>query len=119
MEEKKSSGSDRLAEIIEENQKRRDQRKFLEELGRRITIAREGRVAYEKGDLSVALNNYRRFLTITAKAHGLEVESLIPSVFPEKDRYKSNHIISINSQRIVANDLTNLSETNQALKYLS
>lgn len=89
----KKSGIDRIRdhslaieEQIRENQRRKEQQQFLEELGKRIFIAREGRTFVEKGKLSNALHNFRRFLQITAKAHDIEIEDLKPELFEKKNR---------------------------------
>ncbi len=69
-----------LEEQIKENQRRKEQRQFVEELSKRISIAREGRVAIEKNDTKGAIQLLRRFLSITARSMDVD----IPNMSPEK-----------------------------------
>lgn len=89
-----SERSSKIEEQIKEAQKRREDKLFLEELGKRISIARDGKMAMEKGDYSAALASYRRFLTLTAKAFKVEVEGLKPDLFDEKNRASESILIS-------------------------
>lgn len=93
-EEKKRRESDRLVEVIEENQRRREQKAFLEELGKRITIARQGRMHFEKNELVDAMNNFRRFMSITARSMGCEIKDLHPRLFDEKVRVSEALLVS-------------------------
>jgi hypothetical protein len=70
--------SSRIEEQILETQKRKEQRAFLEELGRRITVVREAKTALEKKDLGAAMAGYRRFMTITARSCDTTIEELGP-----------------------------------------
>jgi hypothetical protein len=92
--EKKRRETDRLAEVIEENSRRRDQRQFLEELSRRISIARQGRIHFEKNELSEAMQNYRRFLNITARSFDVEMKDMHPKYFEEKYRVSESLLVS-------------------------
>ena len=93
-EQKQTKGSKRLETIIEENRVRREKRRFLEELAKRMTIAKQGRAAYEKGDFADALKHYRRFMTLTAKFHDVEMQDLHPKLFDPKDRVAEALLIS-------------------------
>lgn len=93
-EEKKRRESDRLAEVIEENQRRREQKAFLEELGKRISIARQGRLHFEKNELVEAMHNFRRFMSITARSLNCEVKDMHPRLFEEKNRVSESLLIS-------------------------
>lgn len=92
--EKKAERSSAIEKQIEDAQKRKEERAFLEELAKRITIAREGRVHSEKKDYSKAIVAYRRFMTITAQAMGVEVEDLKPQLIDEKTRQSEALLIS-------------------------
>ncbi len=92
--EKKKRESDRLAEVIEENARRREQRQFLDELSRRISIARQGRIHFEKDELSEAMNNYRRFLSITARSFNVEIKDMHPKYFEDKYRVSESLLVS-------------------------
>ncbi len=93
-EEKKRRESDRLVEVIEENQRRREQKAFLEELAKRITIARQGRMHFENDELVDAMNNFRRFMSITARKMSCEIKDLHPRLFDEKVRVSEALLIS-------------------------
>ncbi|NUM87865.1 MAG: hypothetical protein HUU37_01550 [Bdellovibrionales bacterium] len=93
-EEKKRRESDRLAEVIEENQRRREQKAFLEELGKRISIARQGRLHFEKNELVDAVVQFRRFLNITARSLNCEVKDMHPRLFDEKNRVSESLLVS-------------------------
>ena len=86
--------SDRLEEQILEAEKKKQERAFLEELAKRISIAREGRVFIEKRDYAKAMTAYRRFLAITARSVNVEVEQLSPQLFEEKRRTAEALIVS-------------------------
>lgn len=92
--EKKKRESDRLAEVIEENARRREQRQFLEELSHRITIARQGRLHFEKDELTEAMQCYRRFLSITARSFNVEMKDMHPKYFEEKYRVSESLLVS-------------------------
>lgn len=92
--EKKAERSNAIEEQILEAQKRKEERLFLEELAKRITIAREGRIASEKKDFSKAIVAYRRFMSITAQAVSVEIENLKPQLFDEKTRQSESLLIS-------------------------
>lgn len=86
--------SNKIEEQILEREKKKEERQFLEELGKRISIAREGRVYIERKDFAKAMVAYRRFLAITAKSLGVEIEALTPLNFEEKRRTAEALIIS-------------------------
>lgn len=86
--------SEKLAEVLKENQRRKEQRQFQEELAKRIQLARDGRAFYEKKDLKTAMQNYRRFLQLTAKSLGVEVKDLHPRLFEDKVRISESLLIS-------------------------
>jgi hypothetical protein len=92
--EKKAERSNAIEKQIEEAQKRKEERAFLEELAKRITIAREGRVFSEKKDFSKAIVSYRRFMTITAQSLNVEIEELKPQLIEEKTRQSEALLIS-------------------------
>lgn len=92
--EKKAERSSAIEEQILEAQKRKEERVFLEELAKRITIAREGRMFSDKKDFSRAITAYRRFMSITAQSLGVEVEDLKPQLFEEKTRQSESLLIS-------------------------
>ena len=84
--EKKAERSNLIEEQIKEAQRRKEERLFLEELSKRITIARDGRVFSEKKDYGQAITCYRRFMSITAQALNVEFSELKPQLFEEKNR---------------------------------
>lgn len=92
--EKQKERSDKIEAQIRDAEKRRQERQFLEELSKRITIAREGRAQIEKKNYPAAMASYRRFLSITAKSFNTEVEQLSPSLFEEKRRVAESLILS-------------------------
>jgi hypothetical protein len=84
--ERQKERSQQIEQRIEEAARRRQERQFLDELAKRVSIAKEGRQAMEKKDVVTAMNAYRRFLMITAKAVNVELENLSPTLFDEKGR---------------------------------
>lgn len=100
-EGRRQSHTERLAAIVEENQRRREQRQFLEDLGKRISIARQGRMAFEKGELSEAVNCYRRFLNITARSLNSELKNMNPKMFDEPNRESESLLVSAISLDLV------------------
>lgn len=93
-EENKKSQADRIADQIKENQKRKEQRKFHEEWKKRISIAREGRMAFERKNHVQAVRMYQKFLALTAKAMDCELKNLKPSMFPKNSRVSECLLIS-------------------------
>lgn len=91
---KKAEHSSALEEQIREAQRRKDERNFLEELAKRITVAREGRMASDKKDFSKAITCYRRFINITAQALAVEVPDLKPTLFEERVRQSESLLLS-------------------------
>jgi hypothetical protein len=85
-EEKKAERSNLIEEQIKEAQRRKEERLFLEELSKRISIARDGRVFSEKKEYGQAITCYRRFMSITAQAVSVEIPELKPQLFDEKNR---------------------------------
>ena len=92
--EKQKERSDKLQAQIEEVEKRRQERLFLEELGKRISIAREGRKLLERRQFGAAMASYRRFLSITARSLSCEIADLAPPKFDEKNRVAESLILS-------------------------
>lgn len=92
--EKQKERSAKLQAQIEESAKRKQERQFLEELGKRMTIAREGRVLIERHDFPAAMAAYRRFLSITARSMNVEIADMSPSLVEEKNRVSESLIIS-------------------------
>lgn len=92
--DKQRERSDKLEAQIREAEKRRQDRQFLEELAKRITIAREGRTHIERRNYAAAMNSYRRFLSITAKSFQVEVEDISPALFEQKNRIAESLIVS-------------------------
>lgn len=92
--EKQKERSDKLDAQIREAEKRRQERQFLEELAKRITIAREGRALVERRNYPAAMNAYRRFLSITARSLEVEIDALTPAMIDEKNRVSESLIIS-------------------------
>lgn len=92
--DKQKARSDKLEAQILEAEKRRQDRQFLEELSKRISIAREGRTHIERKNYPAAMNSYRRFLTITAKSFNVEIEDISPNQFDDKNRISESLIIS-------------------------
>lgn len=86
--------SDKLVEIIKENERRKEQRIFQEELAKRIQLARDGRAAYERKDLKTATINYKRFLQLTAKSLNVDLKDMHPKLFDEKIRVSESLLIS-------------------------
>lgn len=71
---------------VMEAKRKRDERSFVEEMGRRIQVAREGKAASGRMDFANAIVHYRKFLQITAKGFDCEVGNLKPDLFDEKIR---------------------------------
>lgn len=92
--EKKTERSSAIEEQIRNAQKKRDERAFLEELAKRISIAREGKRFSTNQDYSSAISAYRRFLAITAKAVSVEVDELRPGLFDDRSRKGESLLIS-------------------------
>lgn len=91
---KKAERSSLIEEQIRSAQKRKEERAFLEELAKRITIAREGKRHSNRKEFSAAITAYRRFLAITAQSVNVEIEDLKPSLFEEKSRKGESLLIS-------------------------
>ncbi len=92
--DKKAERSTLIEEQILEAEKRKMERSFLEELAKRISIAREGKMLSDKKDFSKALVCYRRFFSITAQAMNVELTDLRPQNFEEKTRQAECLMIS-------------------------
>jgi len=84
--DKQKARSDKLEAQIREGEKRRQERQFLEELAKRITIAREGRSLMERKKYPGAMTSYRKFLSITARSFDCEIADLHPAQFEERNR---------------------------------
>lgn len=84
--DKKAERSSAIEEQILEQQKRKQERAFLEELAKRISIAREGKHHSDRKEFSKALSCYRRFLAITAQALRVDWESMSPANLDEGTR---------------------------------
>lgn len=94
LEEKKKAQADRLAESIREQERRREEIKFQEEWSKRIEIAREGRIAYERNDPVTAVTNYKKILSLTARRYNVEIENLHPKLFEASTRVNECLLIS-------------------------
>lgn len=92
--EKKKAQADRLAESLKEQERRREEIKFQEEWNKRVVIAREGRVAYERNDPATAVINYKKILSLTARRHNCSVENLHPSMFDASSRISESLLLS-------------------------
>ncbi|MGZ3704531.1 MAG: CFI-box-CTERM domain-containing protein [Bdellovibrionota bacterium] len=92
--DKQKERSDKLEAQIREGERRRQERQFLEELAKRITIAREGRTFMERKQYPAAMGAYRRFLSITARSFQVEIENLSPTLFEDKNRIAESLITS-------------------------
>jgi DNA-binding XRE family transcriptional regulator len=92
--DKKAARSSVIEEQIKLQQKRKEERAFLEELAKRIHIAREGKHHSEKGEFSEAITAYRRFFAITAKSVSVDIEQLKPTLFDERTRKGESLLIS-------------------------
>lgn len=86
--------SQRLKEEIQAKQKRTQERKMIEELGKRITLARDGRSAFEKGQFAHALNCYRKYIILTEQQFKRSIQELKPSHFEDKNRTQESILIS-------------------------
>ena len=84
----------RVEQQLSKQQKKKEEMRFLEELGKRITVAREARSLFEKQKYAEALTYYRRFLFLTAKGFKTEIETLSPEMFDEKLRVRECLLIS-------------------------
>ncbi len=91
---KKAARSSAIEEQIIRQQKRREEQAFLEELGKRITIARDGKQFSERRDFAAAIAQYRRFLAITARAQNVEVSELRPELFDKSQQTGESLLIS-------------------------
>jgi hypothetical protein len=92
--EKKSERSRGIEDQILEAQKKREERLFLEELAKRIPIARDGKQFSLRKDYSKALTAYRHFLQITAKSLHVEINDLRPGLFDERSRTAESLLMS-------------------------
>lgn len=92
--DKQRERSEKLEAQIREAEKRKQERAFLEELAKRISIAREGRAYIERKNFPAAMAAYRRFLSITAKSFQVEMDNLSPQLFDDKNRIAESLIIS-------------------------
>lgn len=92
--EKQKERSDQIEARIRESEKRKQERQFLEELAKRVSIAREGRTFIERRNYPGAMSAYRRFLSITARSFNVQINDLSPSLFDEKNRIAESLIIS-------------------------
>lgn len=92
--DKQKARSDKLEAQIREGEKRRQERQFLEELSKRITIAREGRALMERKQYAAAMGSYRKFLSITARSFECEIADLSPTQFDDKNRIAESLITS-------------------------
>lgn len=95
------SAKDRMAERssaiegqIREQQKRREERAFLEELAKRISVAREGKMRTERGEYPEALACFRKFFAITARAMNSEPGEMTPAMLEDKQRSAESLLIS-------------------------
>lgn len=86
--------SSRIEEQILETQRRKEERMFLEELAKRVTIAKEGKDLVERGNYPDAMGKFRRFLSLTSRSLGVEVEGLRPDLFDPKVKEKECLLIS-------------------------
>jgi hypothetical protein len=86
--------SERLADSIKEQERRREELKFQEEWNKRIVIAREGRVAYEGSDTAGAVANYKKILSLTARRYNVSIDNLNPKLFDAKMRTSEALLIS-------------------------
>ena len=86
--------SAKMEEQIKHASALREKKQLLDELAKRISIAREGRVQFEKMNYPIALERYRRFLALTAKGFSVEVPDLSPDMFEEKRRVAEALLLS-------------------------
>lgn len=93
-EDKKAQRSNAIEERILEAQKRKEERAFLEELAKRITVAREGKMRADRQEFPEALSSFRRFLAITARSISVEVNELSPHLIDEKQRSAESLLVS-------------------------
>jgi hypothetical protein len=91
---KQKERSDKIEAQLREVEKRRQERQFLEELAKRVTIAREGRTLMEHKRYPGAMAAYRRFLSITARNFECEISELSPSLFDDKNRIAESLVTS-------------------------
>lgn len=91
---KKAARSSAIEEQILRQQKRREEQAFLEELGKRISIARDGKQFSERKDYAAAIAQYRRFLAITARAQNVEISELRPELFDKSQQTGESLLIS-------------------------
>src|SRR3990167_6733883 len=93
-EDKRRQQSERIADSIKEQERRKEEIKFQEEWNKRIDIAREGRVAYEGEDPVSAVVNYKKILSLTARRYNIAIEELHPKLFEAKNRVSESLLIS-------------------------
>jgi len=92
--DKQKERSEKLEAQLRDAEKRRQERQFLEELSKRVTIAREGRAFIERKNFPAAMVSYRKFLSITAKSFNVAIEEISPTLFDENRRVAESLIIS-------------------------
>ncbi len=93
-EDRKAAKSLELAESIKEQERVREMRKFQEEWGKRVEIARDGRQAYETSDPVTAIKNYKKILSLTARRYEVPIEKLSPKLFDKNTRVSESLLIS-------------------------
>lgn len=93
-EDRKAAKSRELADSIKEQERVREMRKFQEEWGKRVEIARDGRMAYETSDPVGAVKNYKKILSLTARRYEVTVERLNPKLFDRNSRVSESLLIS-------------------------
>ena len=79
-DEKRQQRSEELADAIEEASRRKDERKLQEEWNKRIEIAREGRMAYERNEPTVAFLNYKKILILTARHYETDIAKRLEGI---------------------------------------
>lgn len=90
----KRSGRGTVEEQILDSHKKKQERQFLEDLSKRIAIAREGKVYMERKDFASAMTSYRRYLSLTARALKVDATELKPSLFDVDSRNSESLLIT-------------------------
>ena len=85
---------DRLAEKIKENQRNKDLKQFQEDLKKRIQLTKTARIALAKKDAGTAIADFKYFLYLTARSHGVEVRDLNPKLFDPAVRTSESLLIA-------------------------
>ena len=91
---KKNSSTSRVGDAIRENQAKKELQHAQKDKEVRLQLAKQGRKAYEEKNTIEAIAIYLKFLELTSRSLNVDIPSLHPKLFPEKDRASEGLLIS-------------------------